>query len=721
MNPMKRKHGDISGVLKQSSTEPSAASGQETSVQAERPDKKPRLSTTLEVPNDEPTIAKNTSNSSQLRLSARARRLSNIQGEIGSDDKPKGTVRYGINGSLEYYSKDITTWVPAVYHNDLRGELINEAARAGQYDFAREQGIGLTDITSFLPSQRIWGPDRANWPEILFHPKPNTTKDVGQTLPLWYRGGRLLLDHDNHPMREFAGILPTTFSSQAEGWLIEATNRCDNSIHLQDIRGRMPKDIVVVRKGVQVTEQLFTLRTISQRTGRFRRSAGLVARHVRGGSDEINAGLERLLPAECIEKNSTRDLARVLTPAEVKALTNLNKGRYPQRGKNQNMAYAQNPASATETKKRKWIETATSTTLSPESVAKHEGGNNAKKARRAGDLRAGTQSVLRQGSSTGLYTPGLLTPEDSVPEYLDQTLFLPRNNHFGYRDPVGFRLPEGSNNNRLTHLPGGRSTIDGQTCTLESLQRPGQEPVYNTTSASHSQFQGLNTERYSYQDYRSSMYTEAHNPLRISHTDRGPDTSAFMQGSGSTYEVYNQTYHTLIGSPPLHQGSNRGRSLAQDFQDAPSPGLDIGGIWPIHGRSNLDVAAQTINFNGTRAEHLGEAFHGPGNEIQELDGDGHLADQTAPIPRELLYHEAEGTPIPNQDLSAWLSDEEVELFCRDVFPTTRNQIASSTADGATASEAFPPENPSNSGTVAEVPGDGFVYPDPTLSGGFAWI
>ena len=38
--------------------------------------------------------------------SMRARRLANMQGEIGSDDKPKGSIRYSHDSSLEFWLAD---------------------------------------------------------------------------------------------------------------------------------------------------------------------------------------------------------------------------------------------------------------------------------------------------------------------------------------------------------------------------------------------------------------------------------------------------------------------------------------------------------------------------------------------------------------------------------------------------------------------------------------
>ena len=49
---------------------------------------------------------------------------------------------------------------------------------------------------------------------------------------------KVVLDHDNHPVRDFEDI-PATLSSEAEGWLLEAISRIDRRITKVDLRARM--------------------------------------------------------------------------------------------------------------------------------------------------------------------------------------------------------------------------------------------------------------------------------------------------------------------------------------------------------------------------------------------------------------------------------------------------------------------------------------------------
>ena len=53
-------------------------------------------------------------------------------GDIGSNDKAKGLVRVQ-EGSLQHFLKGSEKWIPAMYHNDIRDELIAESAAFGNY------------------------------------------------------------------------------------------------------------------------------------------------------------------------------------------------------------------------------------------------------------------------------------------------------------------------------------------------------------------------------------------------------------------------------------------------------------------------------------------------------------------------------------------------------------------------------------------------------------
>ena len=248
---------------------------------------------------------------------------------------------------------------------------------------------------------------------MLFKVKPEKNKTLPKNSPLWYHGGRLVLDHDNHPMREFFEILPTVLSSKTEGWLMEAVVRIDHRILMKDLRGRMPKEIVVDRKGQQQLEPLFTMQTITQRRLNFRRDAGLMVSAVRGGTDAINAGLKKLLPAECLTKNTTKSLASGLTAKEIKDITKPNEGKYPQRGRVRKTASGTTQASGTDTsKKRKRRETSTDLSVQGEQVAEDRNCRPSKRGR-----HGGVQSAVNSGPNFGLPTPELSTPGSRILDY----------------------------------------------------------------------------------------------------------------------------------------------------------------------------------------------------------------------------------------------------------------------------------------------------------------
>jgi len=48
--------------------------------------------------------------SNEEPLSKRAMRLASIQGEIGSNEKAKGPIRYNMSGKLEYFFRSFEGW-----------------------------------------------------------------------------------------------------------------------------------------------------------------------------------------------------------------------------------------------------------------------------------------------------------------------------------------------------------------------------------------------------------------------------------------------------------------------------------------------------------------------------------------------------------------------------------------------------------------------------------
>lgn len=473
-------------------------------------------------------------------LSARAQKRAKVVGEIGSDDKAKGLVRTGPNGVLEHSSDEGKTWVAAIYHNDLRAELIQEAAQVGQYDHERNYGAAQTDITSFLASQKSWGPDRIDWPDVLFQIEVEKNTDLPKTVPIWYRKGRLVIDHDNHPMREFLGVLPVTLSSEAEGWLLEAFTRSNSRVQIKDLRGRMPKEIAVVDKtgtasNTQQTKPLFTPRTITQRTLRFRGHAGLKARDVRGGSDTINKGLEALIPAEALKMNNTKELGRLITSEEVKAFKKPNEGRYPQRGR------AKKSVPSTSSKRKRDVK----------DVARQ--GEVSKENKRARVSRnaafPGEGSLLAEGQGVEMFTSELSSTAMPTPDY--EELSTPGDLDYLSLDPTLFSQDELAFQQWLLQESTQSPAAPEEGDKWSDLLNLSPQEAYNLMNANSNQNQGLNVDLN--RTYGPVTYGQPYQTQVAPHTNYVDGVLNHGWGSTTT-SVHDQVHQTPGASKEHHHG-----------------------------------------------------------------------------------------------------------------------------------------------------------------------
>ena len=259
--------------------------------------------------------------------------------------------------------------VPAVYHNDLREFLIEEWNRRGTYGKSSRRSVENIFLTLFRPTKSPWnnangynllpprteglvgtircsgpshpltfrrGGSREHRPKILFQilfdeTKPRTAIDKkAEKAPVWYQGNRIVLDGDNHPVRQYTEI-PAVCSSEMEGWLMVAIRRLNPSITTQDLRARMPHFRTLKSNGEGERKQ-WSLQAHSMRQTRFQFKAGCLALEPRAGSDTIKKYLMDLLPAHCKARNSTEGF-RDLTDTEVEAMKSANKGGFSYRGK----------------------------------------------------------------------------------------------------------------------------------------------------------------------------------------------------------------------------------------------------------------------------------------------------------------------------------------------------------------------------------------------------
>ncbi|MCJ1405073.1 hypothetical protein MMC11_008299 [Xylographa trunciseda] len=240
-----------------------------------------------------------------------------------------GTVRrLAVGGAVEWFDLERETWLPAVYHDDIRDSLIAQASALGAYRYPHGVGTLPNDITAYKKEQRDWGADRAHWPPILYQYEPTKPAPRTPRPGRWTTAaGELILDIVNDPLLDFAE-LPHTISSCEKPAFLEAWFRSNSRIVMKDIRGRMLQDpkgdwdggVDPIRTG-----------TIGMRMTRLRETHGMISWRKKKGSDKIKAYLDSILPQKCKAANSIKNF-RVLHPHEKFALHLGNVGQMPERG-----------------------------------------------------------------------------------------------------------------------------------------------------------------------------------------------------------------------------------------------------------------------------------------------------------------------------------------------------------------------------------------------------
>lgn len=199
-------------------------------------------------------------------------------------------------------------------------------------DHPRERGIAANDVTSYLPFQKEWGPDRdRDWPKIkdnVLHRLERQNYPIPDYEPeIWYDAGRIVLDPDNHTILKYE-IIPATLSSELSGRDMEAMRRLDSRITLKDFRVRMPSTVLAEDKGrLLVKKPLCTLSAIGMRTTRFRKENGMISWTSREGSDTIRQYILDHMPRANIDANSTQGMS-LPTFFEQEDSRISNKGKY---------------------------------------------------------------------------------------------------------------------------------------------------------------------------------------------------------------------------------------------------------------------------------------------------------------------------------------------------------------------------------------------------------
>ena len=120
---------------------------------------------------------------------------------------------------------------------------------------------------------------------------------------------KIVLDHDNHPIRLFKD-LPLTLSSTLEPWLLEAITRVDRRIFKVDFRARMPATFTNQYGKVQ---NICGLAALGNKALRFREMYGLIAWTTRTGSDVWKQKVLKVMTEEQIANNTTVGLPKFPT------------------------------------------------------------------------------------------------------------------------------------------------------------------------------------------------------------------------------------------------------------------------------------------------------------------------------------------------------------------------------------------------------------------------
>ncbi|KAL8719519.1 MAG: hypothetical protein Q9225_003486 [Loekoesia sp. 1 TL-2023] len=247
--------------------------------------------------------------------------------ELGTDNKKKGEVRYVENG--EMLGQVNGKWVPAAYHNDRRGVLLERADRMGRYRYSSDHGGEDHDRMAYHPSYADFNMrTREGRPDILYQWKPENKKPAAQDpgFMIDEADGKVLLDINNHPIRNWPE-LPLTISGQVEGLWLEFWRRLNPAISLPDIVARCP-EFTTVRTGLK--EHKLSIAAYSNRMRRDRVSVGTRAWDEREGSKEIAERLKAIMPNRVlaqIERENSTGSWRDLTSDEVDAVLNVNKGK----------------------------------------------------------------------------------------------------------------------------------------------------------------------------------------------------------------------------------------------------------------------------------------------------------------------------------------------------------------------------------------------------------
>ncbi|KAL9131174.1 MAG: hypothetical protein Q9217_000827 [Psora testacea] len=213
-----------------------------------------------------------------------AEKIANVGGNVGANFRARGETTT-IKGKLFFKDENFPGWTRGEYHQTHRKRFIREDAKLGRFTCRPERGQASGDETSFLPYQKNWSSYPVTWDNItdeqgrkVFR-EPNRPADLERWVrPGWWRlDDAVLLDQDNHPLRDIPG-LNRAFSSALEGWRLDALRKRYPHTTIQDFRGRMPHTREVGKR----TLPLQRFEAFTNRAYRFRKAHNIPEWNIRG-------------------------------------------------------------------------------------------------------------------------------------------------------------------------------------------------------------------------------------------------------------------------------------------------------------------------------------------------------------------------------------------------------------------------------------------------------
>ncbi|KAM0804759.1 hypothetical protein BDR22DRAFT_959851 [Usnea florida] len=210
----------------------------------------------------------------ERKVSKYKKRLAEGKGPEKGSLGPKGEVRIR-GGEMEFRDVNNPEWTLAAYHYEYRRQFIDEAAEFGNFDQEPTRGEADDDETSFEPEQQSWGPSRDDdWhnivnsrgEKVMFLVDKPADRRPPQEPGNWIHDGYVLLDSNNHPVKNWLG-LNKTLSTEIEAWRWEAIVRVYPWLTVADLMARMPPTRKKKGKVLPLQKsQAFTNRTLRLRT-----------------------------------------------------------------------------------------------------------------------------------------------------------------------------------------------------------------------------------------------------------------------------------------------------------------------------------------------------------------------------------------------------------------------------------------------------------------------